>query len=195
MYPDKNSIVVDIDVASDPTETKLPAFLRPLAQKQSYFPVKSLHLGSNEHAFVLKGKMRPAIILVEDTTQWARSPAENLALCVPLFRVAKPKFLQSFVLKSQAFIYSSKFYLPPHSSYGIEEGIARFELIQAIHQFALSPFPNMNNPAMLTEEFFVLLRMHLTRFLGGLLPKEDQETLDVYGQLILEEAKQQGVSL
>ncbi len=55
--------MIDIDVASDPSETKLPAFLRPLNQKQNYFPVQSLHLGNDEHAFVLTGKMRPAIIL------------------------------------------------------------------------------------------------------------------------------------
>ncbi|MBU1298319.1 MAG: hypothetical protein KKB77_04135 [Bacteroidetes bacterium] len=39
--------------------------------------------------------------------------------------------------------------------------------------------------------FFTLLRMHLTRFLGGILPNEEQDTLEVYGQLILEEAKKQ----
>ena len=195
LYPDKNNVVIDIDVGSDPTETRLPAFLRPLAQKQNHFPVKSLNLGSDEHAFVLKGKIRPAIILVEDATQWAKSPAENLALCVPLFRVAKPKFLQSFVLKSQAFLYESKFYVPSDPSFGIEEGVARFELMQAVHQFAMSPFPATKNPAMLTEEFFALMRMQLTRFLGGLLSTEDQEVLDVYGQLILEEAKHQGVSV
>jgi hypothetical protein len=193
LYPNKNNVVIDIDVASDPTETRLPAFLRPLAQKQNHFPVKSLNLGSNEHAFVLTGKMRPAIILVEDTTQWARSPAENLTLCVPLFRVAKPKFLQSFVLKSQAFLYPSKFYLPPDPTFGIDESVARFELIQTVHQFVLGPFPDIENPAMLTDEFFVLLRIQLTRFFGGVLLDDEQETLDVYGQLILEEAKKQGV--
>lgn len=137
--------------------------------------------------------MRPAIVLVEDTTRWAKSPAENLALCVPLFRVAKPKFIQSFVLKSQAFLYPSKFYVPSDPSFGIEEGIARFELIQTIHQFVIQPFPSDMKPAMLTEEFFLLLEMHLTRFLGGMLPQEDQEKLDVYGELIMEEAKKQGV--
>lgn len=187
--------MIDIDVASDPTETKLPAFLRPLAQKENHFPVKSLNMGSDEHAFVLKGKIRPAIILVEDTTQWAKSPAENLVLCVPLFRVAKPKFLQSFVLKSQAFLYPSKFYVPSDTIFGIEEGVARFELMQAVHQFAVRPFPDGKKPAMLTDEFFSLLRMHLTKFLGGALATEDQDTLDVYGQLILEEAKKQGVTV
>lgn len=142
---------------------------------------------------MLTGKTRPAIILVEDTTQWAKSPTENLALCIPLFRVAKPKFLQSFVLKSQAFLYPSKFYLPSDSSFGIEEGVARLELLQTVHQLVMTPFPNAKNPVMLTEEFFTLLRMHLTCFLGGSLATEDQETLDVYGQLILEEAMKQGV--
>lgn len=152
-------------------------------------------MGSDEHAFVLKGKIRPAIILVEDTTQWAKSPAENLVLCAPLFRVSKPKFSQSFVLKSQAYHYPSKFYVPSDPTFGIEEGVVRFELMQALHQFVVSPFPDNKKPAMLTEDFFALLRMHLTRFLGGALATDDQDTLDVYGQLILEEAKKQGVTV
>ncbi len=193
LYPNKNNVIIDIDVAADPSETKLPAFLRPLAQKQTHFPVKSLNLGSDEHAFVLTGKMRPAIILVEDATQWAKSPSENLALCAPLFRVEKPKFQQPFVLKSQAFLYPSKFYLPPDPRFGIEEGIIRFELIQIVHQFVMTRFPDNQKPAMLTEEFFALLKLHLTRFLGGILPQDELEKLDVYGQLIIEEARRQGV--
>jgi hypothetical protein len=185
--------VIDIDVASDPSETKIPAFLRPLEQKQNHFPVKSLNLGCNEHAFVLTGKIRPAIILVENTTQWAKSPTENLAICLPIFRVEKPKFSQSFVLKTQAFLYPSKFYLPPEVIYQFEEGVARFELIQTVHQLVISPFPNNEKPLMLTEEFFILLQMHLTKYIGGVLPTDDQETLSIYGQLILEEAKTQGV--
>ena len=157
--------------------------------------MKSLNLGSDEHAFVLAGKIRPAIILVEDTTQWARSPAEKLALCVPLFSVWKPKFSQTFVLKSQAFRYPSKFYVPSDPLFGIEEGIARLELVQAVHQFSMKPFPDDKKPVMFTDEFFALLRMHLTKFLGGALSKDDQEVLDVYGQLILEEANKQGVAV
>ena len=71
-----------------------------MSQKQHHFPVKSLNMGSDEHAFVLVGKMRPAIVLIEDTTQWAKSPAENLALCIPLYRVSKAKFLPEFCFES-----------------------------------------------------------------------------------------------
>jgi len=195
LYPNKNNVVIDVDVTSDPSETKIPAFLRPLAQKQNRFPVKSLNLGSDEHAFVLTGKMRPAIVLIDVTTQWVKSPVENLIICLPIFRVDKPKFSQSFVLKSQAYQYPSKFYLPPDPSFQFEEGVARFELMQTVHQIAINLFPNDSKPLMLTEELFSLLRIHLTRFLGGVLRMEDQETLDVYGQLILEEAKIQGVNI
>jgi len=191
-YSNKDNIVIDIDVASDPTETHLQAFLRPIEKKQNFFPVKNLNLGSDEYAFVVKGKIRPAIILVDDTTHWAKSPSENLALCVPLFRVYKPKFLQSFVLKTQAFQYRSKFYLPPDSTCGIDECVARFELMQSIHQFVMKPFPNENKPIMLTDDFFALLRIQMTKFLDGIVP--EYETLEVYGQLIIEEALKQGIT-
>ncbi len=46
---------------------------------------------------------------------------------------------------------------------------------------------------MLNEDFFNLLRMHLTKYIGSVLPKNDEDTLAIYGQLILEEAQKQGV--
>lgn len=195
MYPNKDNVIIDIDTASDPSETKMPAFLRPLARKETHFPVKSLNLAIDEYPFVLVGKIRPAIILIEDTVQWAKSPSENLALCVPIFRVAKAKFSQVFVLKTQAFQFPNKFYIPSYQGDRLEEGIARLELIQTVNRLVMSPFPDSNNPIMLTEEFFTLLRIHITRFLGGILSKEDQDTLDVYSQLILEESRKQGINI
>jgi len=192
-YPDKNNVVIDIDVASDPSETRLPAFLRPLAQKKNFFPVRSLNLGSEEHAFVLTGKIRPAIVVIEDTVQWSKSPAENIVLCVPIFRVYKPRFSQSFVLKTQAFQYSDKFYLPPDTRYIFEEGIARLELLQSVHQAVIQPFPSENSSMMLTEEFFSLFCLQMVKFLAE--TKSENETLETYGQLILEEAKRQGITL
>jgi len=195
LYPNRDNVVIDIDVASDPTETRLQAFLRPLAQKEHHFPVKSLNLGENEHAFVLTGKIRPAIVFSENASQWAKSSTENLILCVPIFRVAKPKFLQSFVLRTQAYQYASKFYLPPDVSFNFEEGVARLELTQVVHQLVCQPFLEGLRPMMLTADFLSLFRLQMTRFLGGILAKEDQEKLEVYGDLILEEAAKQGVKL
>lgn len=190
-YPNRDNVVIDIDVASDPSETHLPAFLRPLAQKRNFFPVRSLNLASNEHAFVVKGKVRPAVVVVEHIAQWSKSPSENIALCVPLFRVYKPKFSQAFVLKTQAFQYPDRFYLPPEPHYTFEEAVARLELIQSVHQVVIQPFPGGTSSMMMTEEFFSLFSLQVVKFLTK--TETENEVLETYGQLILEEAIKQGI--
>jgi hypothetical protein len=190
-YPNRDNVVIDIDVASDPGETHLPAFLRPIAQKRNFFPVRSLNLASNEHAFVVKGKIRPAIVVVENIAQWSKSPSENIALCVPLFRVYKPKFSQAFVLKTQAFQYPNRFYLPPETRYTFEEAVARLELIQSVHQAVIQIFPSGKLSMMMTEEFFSLFSLQLVNFLTKAVT--ENETLETYGQLILEEGIKQGI--
>lgn len=193
LFPNRNNVVIDIDVASDPSETHIPAFLRPLTQKQNFFPVKSLNLSGQEHAFVVKGKIRPAIVVVENVAKWAKSPSENITVCVPLFTVNKPKFSQGFVLKTQAFQYPDRFYFPPDVHYTFQEAIARLELLQSVHILGIQPFPNDQLSMMLTQEFFNLFCLQVVKFITGL--KTEHETLETYGQLILEEATKQGITL
>lgn len=148
---------------------------------------------ANEHWFAVKGKMRPAIIIAEGPTRWATNPSEQLMVCVPLYTVDKPKIRREFVISVQAFQYPSKFYIPPFPMFHIEESIARFELIQTAHIFAVKKFPVSTNPSMLSDEFLSLLRLWLTSYLGGALDEEDIKIMKLYGNDVLNEAKKQGV--
>jgi hypothetical protein len=186
---------LDVDVSADPTEETLPAIISPLDQRQYKLPIKSIGLKSDEYNFVMKGKIRPAVILTEGTTGWPTLSTEPLSLCVPLYTVDKVQIPQEFVVEVQAFKFPSKFYIPPSSSYALEESIARFELIQPIHQFSMKREFRASRPMMLTKEFYGLLKLQLTQYLGGVIDDGDKNFLNEYGTIILEEAKKQGVTV
>ena len=173
----------------------LPAILSTVDNRRNKFPVKSQGLASDEYLFVTKGKMRPAIILTEGITRWPTSPSEQIVLCVPLYTLGKAKISQQFVLNAQAFRLPSKFYISPLPSYHIKEAVARFEYIQTVDIYALSPFRECGHPVTLSGEYFALLKIQLTRYFGGGLTKEDTDMTNVYGEIVLEEARNQGVKI
>ncbi len=195
LYTNKDKVILDIDVSVDPTEQTLPAILSTVDNRKYKFPVKSLDLASNEHLFVTKGKMRPAIFLTEGFTRWPTNPSEQIFLCAPLYTLDKAKISQQFVLNVQAFKLPSKFYLRPFPLFRVEESIARFEYIQTVDIYALSPYKECGHPVTLSQEFFALLKIQLTRYLGGGLTREDSDIVNVYGDIILDEARKQGVKI
>jgi hypothetical protein len=193
LYPNKDKLILDVNVSEDPSEVELPAMISQLDKRQFKFPVKSIGLKADEHLFAIKGKMRPAIVIAEGPTRWATNASEQLIVCVPLYTVDKPKIHREFVINVQAFQYPSKFYIPPFPMFHIEESIARFELTQTAHVFAVRRAPVRTNPAMLSDEFFSLLRLWLMAYFGGAINEEEIEILKLYGNDILYEAKRQGI--
>jgi hypothetical protein len=76
LYPNKDKLILNIDVTSDPTEQRLVATVSPLAQRAVQIPIKSLSLASDEYYFAVKGKMRPTIVLAGGFVRWeTRKPA------------------------------------------------------------------------------------------------------------------------
>lgn len=158
-----------------------------------HFPIRSLNLRHDEFAFVVKGKLRPAIVIGGGNVRWPTNPTEQLYLCVPLYTVDKPKIPQKFVVDTQAFLLPGMFYMPESSAYGIKESLARFGLMQVAHIYAIRQSETVKDPVMLSAEFFALLKTHLTTFLGGTQPPQFVEDLRAYGDIVLDEAKRLGV--
>lgn len=195
LYPEKDPMIIDIDVSSDPSEERLPATLSPIKQKQFKVPIKSLNLASDESLFAVRGKRRPAVVLAQGFTRWPTLSSEQLLICTPIFSVDKKAIRQEFVISVQAFHYTSKFYLPPDVRYGFQEGVARLEVTQVAHQRAVEPYPDAKTPMMLSQEFLGMFRIQLTAYLGGVLDEDDSEILRLYGEDILNEARKQGVKV
>lgn len=190
LYPNKSKYVLDISKDRyDPTETVLEFVLRPMEIAERAFPIQSLGLASDEYYFAVKGKMRPAIVITGGEVQWAVGAKEKIFLCLPLYTVDKPKISQRFVVHVQANQYPAYFYLLPSVTFGIQESIARFELLQVVHGNALRPHTTGGTRASLTDEAFAWLKTHLCKFLGCTIPKEMSDDLVSYGELVLEEFK------
>ena len=76
------------------------------------------------------------------------------------------------------------------STVALEEGVARFELIQPIARKALHNFfkGSSSRPVALSDEAFALFVNHLGRFLLARdLDSQICEQIDVYRSLVLEE--------
>lgn len=193
LYPNRDRLILDINVRADPSEQNLEAVIRPLAQRYVHVPVKSLNLASDELAFVVRGKIRPAVVLAGGQSKWATSPTEQIFICAPLFTVAKPAITQTFVVTVQALRYPGMFYMPESAMYHVEESVCRFDTIQVAHGSGVDPLMSGNKPVMLSTEFFGLLKSQLVQYLGGTIPTELKNELDAYGDIVLDEAKKLGV--
>ncbi len=110
-----------------------------------------------------------------------------------MYTVAKPKISQRFVVDVQALRYPGMFYFPESKMHHVEESVCRFDTIQVAHGTATELCLAGKDPVMLSAEFFGLLKCQLIRYLGGILPDDANETLQTYAELVLEEAKSQGV--
>jgi hypothetical protein len=188
LYPNRYKYVLDIPKGRyDPTESVLEFVLRPIEIAERAFPIQRLGLASDEYYFAVKGKMRPAIIITGGEVKWAVGTKEKVFLCLPLYTVDKPKISQRFVVHVQANQYAAYFYLPPSATFGIQECVARFELLQVVHGNALRPHKTGGNPVSLTVEAFMSLQAQLCGFLGCVLPEKLSNDLNAYGQLVLEE--------
>ena len=143
--------------------------------------------------FAVRGKMRPAIVLAGGQSKWATSPTEQIFICAPFFAVDKGGITQSFVLDVQALRYPGMFYLPGNSLHHIEESVCRFDTVQVAHGTAIEPLQTGQNSVILSTEFYGLLKSQLLLYLGGKLPKEAADVVQIYTELVLNEAKSQGV--
>ena len=126
-------------------------------------------------------------------TQWPTSPTEQIFICAPFSTVDKDRIQQRFVIEVQALRHPGMFYLPESRVHHIEESVCRFDSIQAAHGTAAEPLLAGKDPVMLSTEFFGLLKSQLILYVGGVLPKEMAEVLELYAGLVLEEAKAKGV--
>ncbi|MBM4161516.1 MAG: hypothetical protein FJ217_10510 [Ignavibacteria bacterium] len=188
LYPNRHKYVLDIAKNRyDPTESLLEFLLRPMEVAERAFPIQRLGLASDEYYFAVKGKMRPAIVVTGGEVQWAAGMQEKIFLCIPLYTVDKPKISQKFVVRVQANQYPAYFYLFPSATFGIQESIARFELLQVVHGRALRPHTTGHAGVSLSDEAFGWVKAHLCKFLGCTIPKQLDDDLMAYGELVIEE--------
>jgi hypothetical protein len=158
----------------------------------SHFPIKELSLQSDETLYVVRGKLRPGIVLQTITTDFfSRQVPEPYVLVVPCFTF-KLKHTPKYRAQIAAMKFPHLFYVPA-GAYGFgEAGALRFELIQPAGAASVQPyFTSGMKQQFLTTESWAVLQHRIMLFLTGrILDVDLHQTLTEYGQIVMEAFEQ-----
>lgn len=155
---------------------------------EKHYPVKELNLRENELFYVYKGKRRLVIVLGYIECSWSKNNPQEYLLCAPVFSF-KQAHTQEMIIKTQAFLYPSMFYMPPNINGCPEESAIRFEMIQPVVRNCLDPFfcHGERKPVRLANEAYWILLCHLLKFFNGrILDTEAAEYMKFYGEYLMD---------
>ena len=154
----------------------------------SHFPIKELALQSDENLYVVRGKLRPAVVLQTVTTDfYSRETPEPYIIVAPCFTF-KMKHTPKYRAHVASLKYPHLFYLPAHAYGFSEQGVLRFELIQPAATATVQPYLTSGKKhQFLTRESWAILQHSLVRFMtGSVLNAELAQTLKEYGEIVME---------
>ncbi len=144
---------------------------------KGHIPIKDVHglsLRKDENLFILKGKLRPVILLPKYLTRFENFMyGEETYLCAPIFSINFSKYktleAQKYIYEVTSFKHPSAFFLPKSENGLREHSIVRLERIQPIPKVLLNkffPFRSGNLDIIkLSPEVFNLLIVQFFRFL------------------------------
>lgn len=189
-YPETHPQILKM-INYDPKNEKNTTFnIKPYSNgDENHYPVKELSLREDELFYIYKGKRRLVMILGYIKSSWFRNNPQEYLLCAPVFRFKPdPMHTQEMIIKTQAFLYPSLFYLPPDINGCPNESAIRFEMIQPVIRNSLDPFFCLgeNKPVKLSQEAYWILLCHLLKFLNGkILDSKTEEYMKFYGEYLM----------
>jgi hypothetical protein len=154
----------------------------------SHFPIKELALQSDENLYVVRGKLRPAIVLQAITTDFfSRELPEPYVIVAPCFTF-KLKHTPKYRARIAAMKYPHLFYLPAHPYGFVQQGVFRFELIHAAATASTQPYlTSGKKQQFLTKESWAILQHRLMLFMTGtVLDAGLEQTLKEYGEIVMQ---------
>jgi|ERR1017187_1778301 hypothetical protein len=154
----------------------------------SHFPLKELTLQSDENLYVVRGKLRPGVVLQTIVTDFFnRTVPEPYVIVAPCFTF-KIKHTPKYRAQVASMKYPHLFYLPAHPYGFVEQGVLRLELIQPAATRTTYPFlTSGKKQQFLTSESWAILQHRLVRFAAdAVLDAELEQTLKEYGEIVME---------
>mgnify|MGYP001597210878 FL=1 len=135
----------------------------------------------------MRGKLRPAIVLQTISTDFYNlNNPEPYVWAAPCFTF-KEKHSQSYRCRVAALKLPHLFYLPGHHHGFNESSVLRFEHIQPVTAVGVEPIFIDGQQSFLSEPAWAILQHQLHKFISGkILDAGLEETLQAYGQLVLE---------
>jgi hypothetical protein len=188
VYPQSYPRILKPEKIHPKDETESTFLIKPYSSgDEKHYPIKILNLKADEMFYIYTGKMRPVVILGYVESEWFEGK-QNVLLCAPVFSF-KDRHSQEFIVKTQAFVYPSLFYLPVNHKGCYAESAVRFELIQPIMDGYIQPYRNKidNKPISLTNDAYWYLINHLLKFICGKpIDEKLDEYVNIYRELLLE---------
>jgi hypothetical protein len=195
VYPETYPIVLKL-ISYDPINEKKTLFAMRYYNPgdERHYPVKELNLREGELLYVLKGKKRLVIVLARVESEWYKiENRDECFLCAPVFSF-KEHHSQEMVIRTQALLYPSQFYLPPDTNGCPNESAVRFELVQPVIRNSLDPFwcsAQKQQPVRISSEVYWVLLCHFLKFLNGkILDERTAEYMNFYSEYLMDEFRE-----
>ena len=187
-YPETHPQILKM-IKYDPRNEKNTTFvIKPYSNgDEKHYPVKELNLREDELFYVYKGKRRLVVVLGYIECSWSKDNKQEYLLCAPVFSFKK-EHTQEMIIKIQALLYPSLFYMSPSMNGCNEESAIRFEMIQPVIRNCIDPFfcYGEKKPVRLTSEAYWLLLCHLIKFMNGkILDAKIDEYVKFYGEYLM----------
>ena len=141
---------------------------RYFPERQGVYPVQEIGQRSDEVAVVRRHKWRPAVVVSSPCDAWQAQPRQydECFVVAPLYgfgiRADKQSYPRSFIDRVKAYAYNQLFYMPADVPHGMQEGFARFDRLQVVHERWLVP-----RNIVLDTDFLDALQSWLQAYLGG----------------------------
>jgi hypothetical protein len=190
VYPEIKPQVLDLAQLNRDAPVKSTFRVRShTAGSNPDFPIKELGLEADEKFYVLRGKRRQCIVVqCARSTFLNRQKPEPFVWVVPRFAF-KMRHTPEYQATLAAFKFPTLLYLPSHPDGFDKPAALRLELIQPAALGGVEPlFSSGLKCKFMSPESWGILQHQLFRYTTGkVLDETVEETLKLYGEMILEE--------
>jgi len=196
-YPPTEPYIMEVLGCDPRDETRSQYVIKRLNPGESvtrHVPIKELGLRSDENYSILLAKKRPAVVLQTIESRWLNKLyAEPYVVATPCFTF-KPRHDAEYQCNVMAMQYPNLFPVPGKPPGLSKPAVLRFELTQPLPLAATEPFirkeKGKNKHVVLSDRAWALLLHQFFKFTSGKsLDAELEDTIDAYGELVLDEFK------
>lgn len=186
-YPNDPPWIAEVTgVESQTVSYKIKRF-DPQNPARPRFPIKEMNLRAEENLYIVKGKLRPGIVLQTVTSDFRNTKHPELYASILPSYTFKDRHDQQYRARVAGFASKNLFYLP-YAHEGLEqESVLRFEHIQPVPLSGVRPLMIDGKYSHLSDTMWGILMHWYLRFLTGKgLDEKVEAHIEAYRTLLVE---------
>ena len=187
VYPNVPPWIAEVTGIESATVSYKIRKLDPANPALTHFPIKDMKLRTDENLYLLKGKVRPGVVLqTVETDFYNTQNPEPYASVIPSYTF-KEKHTQEYRVRVAAFESPNLFYFPSAHEGIKAESVVRFEHVQPVPLAGIRPIFIDGKKSFLSDvAWTILLHRYLLFLTGKVLDQDLQGQIDAYRTLLLE---------